>query len=82
MRRVLCCWKSVFTMTSVFLLKWFAFPFPVDHILSELYTTTRLHWVPLHDMDHSFIELHEAVIHMFILVSFVIVTFVLESVGL
>ena len=72
----------MFTRTSVFLLKWLAFPFPVDHILSELSTTTHLHWVPLHDMDHSFIELHKAVIHMFILVSSVIVIFVLEAVGL
>ena len=48
----------------------------------RIYTTTRLHWVPLHDMDHSFIELQKAVIHMFILVSFVIVIFVLEPVGL
>ena len=69
-------------MTSVFLLKWFAFPFPVDHILSELSTTTCLCWVPVHNMAHSFVHLHKAVIHMFILVSSVIVIFVLEAVGL
>ena len=38
------------------ILKWFAFPFslpfpsPVDHVLSELSTMTRLSWVALHGM--------------------------------
>ena len=35
----------------------FAFPPPVDHILSELFTMTHLSWVALHLMAHSFNEL-------------------------
>ena len=40
------------------------FPSPVDHILSELSTVTRLSWVVLHGMAHSFIELDKAVVHV------------------
>ena len=42
----------------------------VDHILSEFYTMTCPSWVALRSMAHSFIELHKAVIHVIILVSF------------
>ena len=35
------------------------FPPPVDHILSELSAMIRPSWVALHDMAHSFIELHK-----------------------
>ena len=42
----------------------------MDHILSELSTMTRLSWVALHGMAHSFIELDEAVVLVSILVSF------------
>ena len=35
------------------------FPSPVDHILSELSTITRLSWVALHSMTHSCIELRQ-----------------------
>ena len=53
---------------------WSGFPFhsPVlsDHILSELSTMTRLSWVALHGMAHSFIELDKAEIHVSSLVSF------------
>ena len=45
------------------ILKWFAFPSPVDHVLSELSTKTRLSWVALHGMAHRFIELDKAVVH-------------------
>ena len=48
----------------------FPFPSPVDHILSELSTMTRLSWVALHGIDHGFIELGEAVVHVIRLVSF------------
>ena len=48
----------------------FLFPFPVDHILSELSTTTRPSWVALHGMAHSFIELDKAVLHVIRLASF------------
>ena len=46
------------------------FPFRVDHILSELSTMTRLSWVALHGMTHSFIELDKAVVYVIRLVSF------------
>ena len=45
-------------------------PSPVDHILSEHSTMTRLSWVALHGMAHSFIELDQAVVHVISLVSF------------
>ena len=34
------------------------FPFPVDHVLSELSTIICPSWVALHGVAHSFIELH------------------------
>ena len=46
------------------------FPSPVDHILSELSTMTRLSCVALHGMAHGFIELDKAVVHVISLVSF------------
>ena len=46
------------------------FPSPVDHVLSEVSTMTRLSWVALHDIGHSFIELDKAVVHVIRLVSF------------
>ena len=52
------------------------FPSPMDHILSELSTTTHSSWVDLHCMAHSFIELHEAVTRVIILVSFLWLWFV------
>ena len=42
----------------------------MDHILSELSIMTRLSWVALHGMAHSFIELDKAVVHVIRLVSF------------
>ena len=46
------------------------FPSPVYHVLSELSTMTRLSWVALHGMAHSFIELDKAVVPVIRLVSF------------
>ena len=46
------------------------FPSPVDHILSELCTMTRLSWVALHSMAHSYIELYKAVVHVIRLTNF------------
>ena len=46
------------------------FSSPVDHVLPELSTMTRLFWVDLHGMAQSFIELDKAVIHVISLVSF------------
>ena len=45
------------------------FPFPADHVLSELSTMTHPSWVALHDVAHSFIELDKAVVHVISLVS-------------
>ena len=39
------------------------FPSPVDHILSELFTMTRLSSLALRGMAHSFTELGKAVVH-------------------
>ena len=52
------------------ILKWFAIPSPVDHILSELSTMTCPSWVTLHGMAHSFFELDKAVVHVIRVVSF------------
>ena len=52
------------------MLKYFAIPFSVDHILSELSTMTRPFCVALHGMARGFIELDKAVVHMISLVSF------------
>ena len=46
------------------------FPSPVDHILSELFTMTRLSWVTLHGMARSFIESDKPVVHVISLISF------------
>ena len=46
------------------------FPSPVDHVLSELSTMTRLSWVALHGMAYGFIELDKAVVHVISLISF------------
>ena len=46
------------------------FPSPVDHVLSELSTMTRLSWVAPRGMAHSFTELDKAVVHVIRLVSF------------
>ena len=55
-------------------------PSPVEHILSELSTMTRLSWVALHGMAYSFIELDKAVVHVISLTSlFVIVVFILSA---
>ena len=40
------------------------FPFPVDHVLSELSTMTHPSWVALHGMAHTFIELDKGVVHV------------------
>ena len=47
------------------ILKWFAIPSPVEHVLSELSTMTRSFWVDLHSMAHGFIELDKAVGQVF-----------------
>ena len=52
------------------MLKWFAFPSPVDHIWSEFSTMTHSSWGALHGMAHSFTELDKAVVHVIRLVSF------------
>ena len=51
---------------------WSGLPFPssVGHVLSELSTMTRLSWVDLLGMTHSFFELDKAVVLLIRLVSF------------
>ena len=39
------------------------FPFPVNHVLSELFTVTHPSWVALHSIAHSFIELRKPLCH-------------------
>ena len=51
-------------------LKWFAIPFSVDHVLSELSTMTCSFWATLHSMVHTLTESRKAVIPVIILVSF------------
>ena len=46
------------------------FPSPVDHVLSDLSTMTRLSWVALCGMAYSFIEIDKAVVHVIRLLSF------------
>ena len=57
------------------ILKCLPFPSPVDHVLSELSTVTRPPWVALHGIDHSFIELDKAVVHVIRLLSFLCLWF-------
>ena len=45
-------------------------PSPVDNIWSEFSTITRLSWVAIHSMAHSFIELEKVVVHVIKFVSF------------
>ena len=52
------------------MLKWFAVPFSVDHVLSELSTISHPSWVALQCIAHNFTELHQPMIHLFIWVSF------------
>ena len=47
---------TVHTVLKARILKWFAFPSSVDHVLSELSTITCPCGVALHSMAHSFIE--------------------------
>ena len=61
------------------MLKRFAIPFPVDHVLSELSTMKHASRVAVQSMAHSFIELHKAVIHCGWFL--VIVLFLLEAMG-
>ena len=46
------------------------FPSPVDHVLSELSTTTHSSWVALQGMAHSFTQLDKAVVNVVSLISF------------
>ena len=46
------------------ILKWLAIQFSVDHVLSELSTTTCPSLVALHSRAHSFTELDKAVIQV------------------
>ena len=58
------------------MLNWFTIPFSSGPHLAELSTMTRLSWVALHGMAHSFIELDKAAIHV---VNLVILVFILSA---
>ena len=61
---------SVYGVLKARILKWFAIPRFVDHVLSELSTMTHCpSWVALYGMAHSFIELDKAVVHVIGLIS-------------
>ena len=57
------------------ILKWFAIPFPADHILSQLSTMTHPSQLALHGMAHSFIDLDKAVFHVINLIRFLCLWF-------
>ena len=52
------------------ILKCFAFPFSSVLHFSELSTMTRVSWVALHSMAHSFIDLDKALVHVIRLVDY------------
>ena len=54
------------------IVKWFAIPSPVDHILSDLYTMICLYTIILGGPTraHSLIELDKTVVHVISLISF------------
>ena len=62
--------QTVHGVLKARILKWFAVPFSVDHILSELSTMVCPSRVLLHSMALSFIELHKAVIQVILLITF------------
>ena len=66
-----CSWDSQGKNTEVV----FPFPFPVDHILSELSTMTCPSWVALRGVAHCFIELAKDVGHVISLISFLCLWF-------
>ena len=61
---------TVHRILKVRIMKLFAIPFSSGLRLPELSTMTRLSWVALYGMAHSFIELDKAVVHVIRLASF------------
>ena len=55
-RHIFLPFYTVHEVLKARILKWFAIPFSMDHVLSELSTMTRPSWVALHSMAHSFIS--------------------------
>ena len=53
---VTATFHTVHVVLKARILKWFAAPSPVDHILSELSSMTCPSWLALHGTAHSFIE--------------------------
>ena len=45
------------------ILEWFVISFPREPLLSELFTMTCPSWMALHDIAHSFSELHKPLHH-------------------
>ena len=52
------------------MMKWFSIPFFSGPCFAKVSTITHQSWVALHSTAHRFIELHKAMIHVIILVSF------------
>ena len=52
------------------MMKWFSIPFFSGPCFAKVSTITHPSWVALHSTAHHFIELHKAMIHVIILVSF------------
>ena len=57
--RIFLAFYAVHKVLTASILEWFAVPFSVDHVLSELSAMTHPCWVALCSMAHSFIELHK-----------------------
>ena len=62
--------QAVHGVLKARILKWFAFPSLLDHVLSELSIMTCPSWMALHGMAHRFIELDKVRIHVISLVTF------------
>ena len=58
---------TVYGILKARIMKWFSIPSSVDHVLSDM---TRLSWVALYGMAHSFIQLDKVVIHVISVISF------------
>ena len=66
---------AVHEVLKLKILKWFATPFSIYHVLSELPPMTHPSWVALYVMAYSLIELDKAVVHVVWLVTFLCLWF-------
>ena len=68
--RIFLPFHTVHGLLKAMMLKWFTTPFPSGSHFAELYSMIHPSWVALHGIAHCFIELHKAMIHVMILISF------------